>query len=241
MWCAAHDEIVGEAQRDKSKHGMGTTIVGALIVGGDIVFAQCGDSRAYIVRDNIAMQLTEDHTLLARLLAAGVDVDTSNEGARFKSMLTNALGIGHECKAATFIVPVATGNRFLLCSDGVTEYVGEAEIGEVLSQQPSPCARGAEARRARAGPRRRRQRDRARREGRRGRRDRTSGRAAAGRRQGDRVVRVVAKSTPQGRLRALSIALPREYAPASAFRRKRSAIAWRGSCSKARSSSSTAR
>jgi serine/threonine protein phosphatase PrpC len=210
---AAHDEIVGEAQRDKTKHGMGTTIVGALIIGGDIVFAQCGDSRAYIVRDNIAMQLTEDHTLLARLLAAGVDVDTSNEGARFKSMLTNALGIGHECKAATFIVPVATGDRFLLCSDGITEYVQEAEIGEVLSQQPSP-ARAAqklvELALARGGA------------------DNATAlvvkvveagetaRPAAQLQADDKAIascKLLDKCTPQGRLRALRIALPREYAP----------------------------
>src|SRR5262249_14495385 len=135
----AHEAIIEEAQIDKTKGGMGTTLVGAMVVGGDIVFAQCGDSRAYLVRDGIAMQLTEDHTLLARLLAAGVDVDVSGDGSRFKSMLTNALGIGQECKVATFVVPVADGDRFLLCSDGITEYVEEAEIGEVLCKQPSPA------------------------------------------------------------------------------------------------------
>ena len=209
---AAHDAIVAEAQRDKSKHGMGTTVVGALIVGGDVVFAQCGDSRAYLVRDGIAMQLTEDHTLLARLLAAGVDVDTSAEGARFKSMLTNALGIGPECKVATFVVPVASGDRFLLCSDGVTEYVQEVEIGEVLTAQPSP-ARAAqklvELALARGGA------------------DNATalvvkvieaGETARPAEQLRRDTRVIsacplwAKSTPQGQLRALRIALPREYA-----------------------------
>ncbi len=209
---AAHDAIMAEAGRDKSKTGMGTTIIGALVIGGDIVFAQCGDSRAYMVRDGIAMQLSEDHTLLARLLAAGVDVDTSNEGSRFKSMLTNALGIGTECKVATFVVPLADGDRFLLCSDGITEYVLEAEIGEVLTQQPSP-ARGAQR----------------------------LVELALQRGGGDNatalVIRVLeagetarpaeilhrenkainkcplwAKVTPQGRLRALRIALPRDYA-----------------------------
>jgi serine/threonine protein phosphatase PrpC len=136
---AAHEAIVAEAELDKSKKGMGTTLVGAMVVGGDVVFAHAGDSRAYIVRDGIAMQLTEDHTLLARLLAAGVDVDVDGEGMRFKSMLTNALGIGHECKVSTFVVPLADGDRFLLCSDGITEYVKEAEIGEVLTTQPSPA------------------------------------------------------------------------------------------------------
>ncbi len=136
---AAHDAILAEAGRDRSKGGMGTTVVGAVLVGGDVVFAHCGDSRAYLVRDGIAMQLTEDHTLLARLLAAGIDVDVDGDGLRFKSMLTNALGIGDECKVSTFVVPVADGDRLLLCSDGITEYVKEHEIGEVLSTLPSPA------------------------------------------------------------------------------------------------------
>jgi serine/threonine protein phosphatase PrpC len=136
---AAHDAIIDEATRDRTKGGMGTTLVGAMVVGGEIVFAHCGDSRAYLVRDGIAMQLTEDHTLLARLLAAGVDVDVHGDGARFKSMLTNALGIGQECKISTFVLPLADGDRFLLCSDGITEYLPEPEIGEVLCTQPSPA------------------------------------------------------------------------------------------------------
>ncbi|MGE0546359.1 MAG: protein phosphatase 2C domain-containing protein [Kofleriaceae bacterium] len=136
---AAHEAILAEAARDDMKAGMGTTLVGAIIVGGELVFAHAGDSRAYIVRDGIAMQLTEDHTLLARLLAAGIDVDVTGDGARFRSMLTNALGIGQECRVATFVVPLADGDRFLLCSDGIHEYIEEAEIGDVLCKQPSPA------------------------------------------------------------------------------------------------------
>jgi len=136
---AAHDAILAEAAEDENKSGMGTTLVGAMVVGNELVFAHAGDSRAYIVRDNIAMQLTEDHTLLSRLLAAGIDVDLSGEGSRFRSMLTNALGIGAECKVATFVVPLADGDRFLLCSDGISEYVPEPEVGTVLTSSPSPA------------------------------------------------------------------------------------------------------
>lgn len=136
---AAHDAILAEAAADEEKSGMGTTLVGAMIVGNELVFAHAGDSRAYIVRDNIAMQLTEDHTLLSRLLAAGIDVDLSGEGSRFRSMLTNALGIGQECKVATFVVPLADGDRFLLCSDGISEYVPEPEVGTVLTSSASPA------------------------------------------------------------------------------------------------------
>jgi PPM family protein phosphatase len=140
---AAHDAILAEAERDEAKSGMGTTLVGAMVIGGELVFAHAGDSRAYLVRDGISMQLTEDHTLLARLLAAGIDVDVSGEGSRFRSMLTNALGIGDECKVSTFVVPLADGDRFLLCSDGISEYVPENEVGDVLSRQATP-ARAAE-------------------------------------------------------------------------------------------------
>ena len=136
---AAHRAIVAEAERDDAKSGMGTTLVGAMIVGGELVFAHAGDSRAYLVRDGISMQLTEDHTLLARLLAAGIDVDVTGEGSRFRSMLTNALGIGEQCKVSTFVVPLADGDRILLCSDGISEYVPENEVGEVLTKQQSPA------------------------------------------------------------------------------------------------------
>ncbi|MBA3503166.1 MAG: serine/threonine-protein phosphatase, partial [Deltaproteobacteria bacterium] len=136
---AAHTAILAEAAADDEKSGMGTTLVGAMVVGNELVFAHAGDSRAYIVRDNIAMQLTEDHTLLSRLLAAGIDVDLSGEGSRFRSMLTNALGIGQECKIAMFVVPLADGDRFLLASDGITEYVPEPEVGTVLTSSPSPA------------------------------------------------------------------------------------------------------
>jgi serine/threonine protein phosphatase PrpC len=136
---AAHGAILAEAERDEAKRGMGTTLVGAIVVGGELVFAHAGDSRAYLVRDGISMQLTEDHTLLARLLAAGIDVDLSGEGSRFRSMLTNALGIGEECKVSTFVVPLADGDRFLLCSDGISEYVPENEVGDVLTKQSNPA------------------------------------------------------------------------------------------------------
>jgi PPM family protein phosphatase len=211
----AHDAIVSEGAQDEAKSGMGTTLVGAMVVGNELVFAHAGDSRAYLVRDGIAMQLTEDHTLLARLLAAGIDVDVSGEGARFRSMLTNALGIGRECKVATFVVPLADGDRFLLCSDGVSEYVSEAEVGTVLTSQPSP-ARAAQrlielalergggdnatalvVRVLEAGE---------------------TPQPADQRRRDDAAIEKCplwgAKVTLQQRLRALRVAIPRDYAPA---------------------------
>jgi hypothetical protein len=59
--------------------------------------------------------------------------------ARWKGVITNALGFGDDTKVVTFLVPLSDGDRLLLCSDGISEYVGEAEVGQVLVAMPSPA------------------------------------------------------------------------------------------------------
>ena len=136
----AHIEIIDQARQDEDKAGMGTTFTGFIIAGGDAIFAHAGDSRAYLVRDDIAMQLSEDHTLLARLQASGVDPTSGDDQTiRWKGVLTNALGIGDATRVATFIVSLYSGDKILLCSDGITEYVSESELGQVLVSAPSPA------------------------------------------------------------------------------------------------------
>ncbi|MEM9494256.1 MAG: protein phosphatase 2C domain-containing protein, partial [Myxococcota bacterium] len=136
---SAHLEIIDEAKRDEDKAGMGTTFTGFIIAGGDAIFAHAGDSRAYLVRDDITMQLSEDHTLIARLQASGIDPTTGGAAtARWKGVSTNALGID-VTRVATFIVPLYSGDKILLCSDGVTEYLSESEIGQVMISAPSPA------------------------------------------------------------------------------------------------------
>ena len=142
----AHFHIVEQASRDEDKRGMGTTFTGLLVAGGDAIFAHAGDSRAYLIRDGIAIQLSEDHTVLARLRAAGVEEtdpgvpeDSSSAKHRWRGVLTNALGIGDVTRVATFAVPMYSGDRFLLCSDGITEYLGEVELGEIILKAASPA------------------------------------------------------------------------------------------------------
>ncbi|HUH04076.1 MAG TPA: protein phosphatase 2C domain-containing protein [Kofleriaceae bacterium] len=136
----AHLSILEAAQSDRDKKGMGTTFTGLVVAGGDAVFAHAGDSRAYLIRDGIAMQLSEDHTLLARLQAAGVDAAAQgSDPARWKGVLTNALGMGGDTRVATFFLSLYSGDRILLCSDGVHDYFEEAEVGEVVTAAASPA------------------------------------------------------------------------------------------------------
>ncbi len=137
---AAHLQILEQSQADRETRGMGTTFTGFLVAGGDAVFAHAGDSRAYLVRDDIAIRLSEDHTLMARLQAAGIDL-AAEEGDpnRWKGVLTNALGMGGDTRVETFLVALASGDRIVLCTDGVHEYLGEAEIGRFVGEAASPA------------------------------------------------------------------------------------------------------
>jgi PPM family protein phosphatase len=134
---AANEAIIDQSGRDRDKHGMGTTFTGALFVGSEVLICHAGDSRAYLVREGVAVRITDDHTLLARLADAGVE--PGPEAARWKGVVTNALGIGEPTWIASSALPLADGDRFLLCSDGVSEYVDEAELGPLLHQLASPA------------------------------------------------------------------------------------------------------
>ena len=136
----AHLQIVEAAKADERKSGMGTTLTGFLVAGGDAIFAHAGDSRAYLVRDGVTIQLSEDHTLLARLKAAGVDVAAEEgETSRYEGVLTNALGIGDATQVATFLISLCSGDRIVLCSDGIHDYFEENSLGELVRDSASPA------------------------------------------------------------------------------------------------------
>lgn len=135
----AHQGIVERSRTEDDKKGMGTTLTGFLIAGGEALFAHAGDSRAYLVRDRIPVLLSEDHTVTQSLRAAGIDrgVDEVTP-ERWKGVLTNALGIGEDTQVATFVVPLYAADTLLLCSDGIHEYFSEVEIGKIVSEQVKP-------------------------------------------------------------------------------------------------------
>ncbi len=136
---SAHEAIVALGAEDEAKKGMGTTLTGFLIAGGEALFAHAGDSRAYLVRDRIPVLLSEDHTISSRLRAAGIDRGIPGpEPERWKGVLTNALGMAEDTRVTTFVVPLFSGDRLVLCSDGVHDYLSEVEVGQVVVNAPSP-------------------------------------------------------------------------------------------------------
>ncbi len=128
--------VYNEAQKDPSKRGMGTTIVALLIIGSRGFIAHVGDSRVYLMRNQSVHQLTEDHSLINELLKRGRLKPDQIEKLNMKNAVTRAVGVYESVEADTMDLDVLAGDRFLLCSDGLTEYVELADIAKIFTENP---------------------------------------------------------------------------------------------------------
>jgi PPM family protein phosphatase len=145
---ASFEAAIGEANRrilaagrgDERLSGMGTTVV-AVRFGGTrdepvAQVAHVGDSRAYLLRGGSLRPVTEDHSLVAELVRSGdLTRDQAAEHPQ-KNLITRALGADEEVEVDTAVLPVEAGDRFLLCSDGLSDMIPETRIGEILAEAP---------------------------------------------------------------------------------------------------------
>ena len=132
----ANSRIWETAQANQAQHGMGTTIVCALFLDeGRVVVAHVGDSRVYRVRDGELVQLTEDHSLVndyMKLKGLGPD-----EVADFpqKNVIVRALGMKEVVQVDVVIDLPRRGDIYVLCSDGLSGMVSDAEIGRTVTTE----------------------------------------------------------------------------------------------------------
>lgn len=124
--------VFGMAQLDPEKKGMSTTL-SALLIRGQLAFAvHVGDSRVYRVRSSTVLQLTEDHTLINYKVKHGMMTKAEAERAAGKNVITRAVGHKDYVQVDTADIDIATGDRFLLCSDGLHGYFsGDKEVVEL--------------------------------------------------------------------------------------------------------------
>lgn len=115
--------VYGMAELDPDKKGMSTTCSALLIGGGFAYAAHVGDSRVYRVRGDSAMQITEDHTLINYKLKHGLISAEEAERASGKNVITRAVGHKDYVQVDTADVDVRAGDKFLLCSDGLHNYL----------------------------------------------------------------------------------------------------------------------
>lgn len=130
----ANNAILLEVASHPDLAGMGTTMT-LVEMGEDGVgqFAHVGDSRAYLLRDGILRQLTEDHTVAAEYVAAGRLSPEEAMTHPQRNMITRALGLTQNLLVDEFEEPLIPGDRYLLCSDGVNSMLTDEEIADQLA------------------------------------------------------------------------------------------------------------
>jgi len=126
----ANHEVHAMSRREPGLRGMGTTVSAAGVCGNRLVVATVGDSRAYILRNGVLVQITRDQSLQSALLAAGHDPD---EAERAGSAILQALGVGPDVEPSLSIIDVRRGDRVLLCSDGLHGLVGDPALALLMS------------------------------------------------------------------------------------------------------------
>lgn len=138
----ACSKVHQEGLIDESKRGMGTTVDALLIVGTRGFIGHVGDSRIYLYRQGSVHQLTEDHSLVNELLRRGKltreQIDKS--AVQYKNAVTRAVGVYASVEVDVFDFDVLAGDRFLLCSDGLSGYLNADSIRQVVESQPSARA-----------------------------------------------------------------------------------------------------
>jgi serine/threonine protein phosphatase PrpC len=127
--------VFGMAQLDPDKKGMSTTCSALLVRGGLAVAAHVGDSRVYRLREREVLQLTEDHTLINYKLKKGLITQAEAEQASGKNVITRAVGHRDYVQVDTADLDALPGDRFLMCTDGLHNYVqASSEIWDLVGE-----------------------------------------------------------------------------------------------------------
>lgn len=137
---AATDALEQQAQADPEMRGMGTTVVSLLLTGEHLALAHIGDSRIYRLRSGRIEQLTHDHTMVQQLVDEGQITAEEALSHPRRSVLMRALSTDHAPEPDLDRVPIQEGDRFLLCSDGVTAVLSDDALQDVLSTVEEPSA-----------------------------------------------------------------------------------------------------
>lgn len=134
----ASRSILACADAQPALRGMGTTATVAALDDGDLVIAQVGDSRAYLLRDGALVQLTRDQTLARMLYEQGQLSEEELENSNLAHVILEAVGVKELPQVALSRVPLLDGDLLLFCSDGLSGPVPDARILELLVAGGSP-------------------------------------------------------------------------------------------------------
>jgi protein phosphatase len=139
---AANKTILQVSEADAARDGMGTTVTALMLSGDQVTLINVGDSRCYLERDGELYRLTKDDTFVQALVDEGLLTPAEARNHPRRSIVTQALqGLPYEATSTTRAT--RPGDRFLLCSDGLSDMVTDEAIGLALRTHPDldQCAR----------------------------------------------------------------------------------------------------
>jgi protein phosphatase len=135
---AANMAVIDTAAEDPSLRGMGTTLVLGWFADDAVEFGHVGDSRAYLLRSSNLEQITTDHNLVAEMVARG-EISAGEAGTHpYRSVVTRALGLQPAVEIDRERRTLQSGDRVLICSDGLTNMVDGDTIRDILLEQSHP-------------------------------------------------------------------------------------------------------
>jgi protein phosphatase len=135
---AANLRVHRESRREPGLRGMGTTLSGCLVAGGCLVAAQIGDSRVYVLRGGVLTQVTRDQTVGQALRVAGRLSEGEASLLVGGGTILQALGVAPDVEPSLSLCWLRRGDRVLLCSDGLTNQLGESTIATILADGRDP-------------------------------------------------------------------------------------------------------
>ncbi|MBQ7689140.1 MAG: Stp1/IreP family PP2C-type Ser/Thr phosphatase [Clostridia bacterium] len=130
---AANICVYDASAANKELFGMGTTVVAAVVIEKTLVIAHAGDSRAYVF-DGALHAVTRDHSVVQELVDSGMITAAQAGKHPEKNFITRALGVEEHIEIDFFDMQLQGTEKILLCSDGLTNFVSEAEICEILDK-----------------------------------------------------------------------------------------------------------
>lgn len=134
---AANLNVIKAPSQGVGREGMGTTLTAAILEKERLVIAQVGDSRAYLLHNDSLQQLTRDHSLMADMIEAGQLTEAEARVHPNRSVITRAIGSDPHMQPDLYELNVETGDRLLLCSDGICGMIEDHEIASIMRQAPS--------------------------------------------------------------------------------------------------------
>jgi protein phosphatase len=135
-----NQNIVARAAVDPEMRGMGTTVTLAFVRGARAIIAHVGDSRAYLVDGEMGgiTQITDDHSFVEALVAAGHLTHEQAEEHPMKNVLYRALGQNEDIEVDVYETQLHSGDHIVMCSDGLTRHVKPREIAEIVLSIDDP-------------------------------------------------------------------------------------------------------